>query len=186
MWDLEAQIFVHQNLLEQRSPFFRTLIEDGEVRDYGPVTIQIPDLPYEACTMFVQWLYGKPLCAGNNDPEGDLGSLVDLYDLAFVAGKTDDAIDDELVDASLNAIIRCLAQNNRALRNPIQALESALLQNVKFPGRAAVLEQLVYGECAANGRTKTWLSRSCQHDWHKTEVVRIICMEFAKKACERN
>jgi len=50
------------------------------------------------------------------------------------------------------------------------------------------LNQLVYGECATDGRSKAWLEQYCKGDklYHKTEVVQLICLEFAKKACQQS
>jgi hypothetical protein len=137
--------------------------------------------------MLAQWLYGQPLREDDNDPEDDLRHLADLYNVACVAERDCGVRDNELVDACLDGIRQCLAQKGKKLHNPIASLEYVLTENGECTGRAFVLRQLVYGECGTDGRTNAWLEQYCAvlEDYDE-EVVRLICMEFAKKACEQS
>jgi len=113
-----------------------------------------------------------------------LGSVIEIYNLACVAEDVSGTRDHELVDACLHALNDILTQNTKTLRDPIRSLERVLLRDDKYPGRAAILKQLVYGECATDGRTKAWLDQYCTSgpSCYNAEVVTMICMEFAKKA----
>ena len=102
-----APIFVHQNLLQERSPYFKTLIENGTVGEHGRVTIKLcPALSvsYAPCTMFVRWLYGQPLGLKSEDYTDNLWILTSLYDVACKAERESGIMDNEFVNACLEAI----------------------------------------------------------------------------------
>ena len=138
--------------------------------------------------MFVRWLYGQPLGLKSEDYTDNLWILTSLYDVACKAERESGIMDNEFVNACLEAIQRCLTQKSKILYHPILALSNVLVENDKYPGKAVVLNQLVYGECATDGRSKAWLEQYCKGDklYHKTEVVQLICLEFAKKACQQS
>lgn len=121
--------------------------------------------------MLVRWLYGQQLCGDNDDPDSDLFHLVELYRLACDAGTEKGARIKELVDPCLDAIRKCLVQKSETLDNPIDTLEHVLLADDSQPGRAAILKELIYGECATDERTRAWLEEYCGSEEHKTDVV---------------
>lgn len=115
-----------------------------------------------------------------------LHPLAELYVLACVAEKESGTRDDEPVSACLVAIKQALIEKSDIPFNAIDAFKSVLLEDEKYPGKAVILERLVYGECATDGRTKAWLERYCvPESEHRAEVAEMICLEFAKKACEQ-
>jgi archaellum biogenesis ATPase FlaH len=59
----------------------------------------------------------------------------------------------------LGALKQILAQKSKTLHNPIKKLEIVLLKHDDYSGKAVVLRQLVYGECASDGRTMAWLDQ---------------------------
>lgn len=54
-------IFVHRNLLEERSSYFKTRIDNGKFGEHGPVAVRFDEVTHEAREMLVGWLYGQPL-----------------------------------------------------------------------------------------------------------------------------
>lgn len=113
----------------------------------------------------------------------DTHPLAELYVLACTAEKQSGKRDEELMDACLGAIKQALTEKSEIPFNAIDAFEIVLLEDEKYPGKAVVLERLVYGGCATDGRTKAWLEEYCEFDEHKTEIVQAICLELANKAC---
>lgn len=57
--------------------------------------------------------------------------------------------------------LKCLAQTKEVLHDPIGKIEFLLVREDESPGKAVVLRELVYGECATDGRTKLWLEQFC-------------------------
>lgn len=178
---------MHRHLLYEHSSYFKNLIGESEARHQGHVIVRLPDLSLESCAMLTRWLYGQPLCENHNNPEGDLEALVFLYGFVCDTEEESDTQKDELVDACVDAIRQCLSQKTKTLRNPIDVLELLLAREDVCLGKAVVLKELVYGECGTDGRTKIWLERFCgpgkEHD-SRAEIAEMVCLEFAKKACE--
>jgi hypothetical protein len=101
--------------------------------------------------MFARWLYGHPLCGENDNPGHDadlLMHLTGLYDSACVAEERSGTRDNELIDACIGAVTQCLTQKSGIPRGPIEDPEGELLADDKYPGKAVILRQLVYGEYA--------------------------------------
>ena len=181
---------MHRNLLDEYSPYFKNLIKQSESRSrhYDQLSIEL-EMSQNACEMLARWLYGHPLCVNNSNADKNLEPLAQLYDLACDANEEGSTQGTELVDACLDGIKQCLAQTSDEVYNPIEVLESLLVKGDKYPGRAVILRELVYGECATDGRTKLWLDQFCGpergHEY-RTEIAEMVCMEFAKKACEQS
>lgn len=185
--DAGDEIFVHQSLLEERSLYFSSLIRDGQVLNHGHLAIFLHSLSHATCVMLARWLYGQPLRATNDNPEDDLEALELLYDFACDMAEESEMRYCELVNACLDAIKYYLTQKAKTLDDPIENLEAVLVKNERFPGKAVILRQLVYGECATDGRTKIWLEQYCAHGHEDAaDIAKLICMEFAKKACEQS
>ena len=178
--------FVHHSLLYMHSSYFRTLIDKNRTPLHGHRCIKL-DLYKDSCEMLSRWLYGQPLRKIHDCPEGDLTYLADLYDLPCDAGEDSGNQDNGLLAACIDAIKQCLTEKDKTLYDPIQNLESLLVRRDKYPGKAVVLRELVYGECATDGRTKSWLEQYCAYGHEDAEeIAKLICMEFAKKACEQS
>jgi hypothetical protein len=173
--------------LAERSSYFETLISKGKVREHGRLAVELPDLSHTALEMLARWLYGQPLCVNKDDPEDDLDRLAELHKLACTAEEESGVRDSQLFDACINAIEQCLVQKSKELNDPIELLKNVLLANDKFPGKDAILRQLVYGECATDGRTMAWLEEFCDPNYnYDTEIVKMICLELAAKACAQS
>jgi hypothetical protein len=163
------------------------MTENGTVRKDGNRIVKLPNLDHLACKMLAQWLYGQPLRENNDDTNYDLVYLSELYDLACDADEESGNQDNGLVEACLDAIKQCLTQKTNTLSDPIEDLEHILVRDDQSPGKAVILRQLVYGACATDGRTQARLEQYCAsgHD-HMEDVVTMVCLEFAKKACEQS
>jgi len=178
-------VMLHQNLLCDRSPYFRKLVENAKIGNQSHLTLGLSHVSQTACSKFARWLYGQPLCLNNLYPDRDLRDLAEIYHLNCVAEAESGTRDNECVDACLHAMKHILAQksNFNELDNPIELLEKVFLADDKYPGRAFISNHLVHGECATDGRTMEWINDYCLDKSHKAEVVQFICREFAKKAC---
>lgn len=180
---------MHQDLLCDLLSLFKTLIEIGEVRKDGHRAVDIPDLCHAACKMLARWLYGQPLFEANSEPDHDLSCLAELCELVCDVGEESSSRAKELTGTCVEAIRKCLAQTNNALRDPIDSLSLLLARYGEHTGKAVILRELVYGECATDGRTKLWLEQFCapgRNHAYRKEIVEMVCLEFAKKACEQH
>jgi hypothetical protein len=181
---------VHRSVPCEHSSYFKNLINQSESRSRHQDQLSIElDISQEACAMLARWLYGQPLCENGSNSDNDLNSLCQIYGFACDTQEEDGIRNKELIDACLDGIKHCFTQRSETLYNPIENLEFLLVEDKKFPGKTIILRQLVYGECASHGRTKTWLEQFCGpsrgHEY-RTEIAEMICMEFAKKACEQS
>ena len=82
-----------------------------------------------------------------------------------------------------------LMQESNSLCNPLRSLEPAIeadaTQHEKGPARAMIINQLVYGDCAKNGRAMAWLHDYCE-GYTVQEFVEDLCVAFADKASKES
>lgn len=141
--------------------YFETLIENGTTKKDGHRAIDLSDLGHNSCKMLARWLYGQPLCEDDDEPNDDLPYLAELYGFVCDAEEETDTRTKELADSCVDAIRKCLAQTKEVLHDPIGKIEFLLVREDESPGKAVVLRELVYGECATDGRTELWLEHFC-------------------------
>lgn len=119
--DWGPKIFIHKNLLEERSSYFQKLIQDGKDSTHGRLSVYLHDLSYEACEMLAEWLYGQPLRVKIYYEPYDSHPLAELYDLACMAEKQGGTRDEEFVNACLDAIEQALTERSEIEFNASRA-----------------------------------------------------------------
>lgn len=177
-------VFVHKHLLYERSTYFKALIDNTKVRLDGHFVVRLANISYAACAKLARWVYGQRMWDPGHFHDSDLKVVTEIYDISCYDEEDDSTWDTECMETCLEAMKQMLSQKRKTLNNPIMMLERVLQRDDDRPGSAVILEQLVYGACAADGRTKTWLDEYCKYDKREAEVIELICLELAKKACE--
>jgi hypothetical protein len=190
-------IFVHKHLLSERSTFFKDLIDKKEIESYNKVpnedddvdddgydnrhlVVELVDTGQRACIKLVRWLYGQPMLDPNKPHRWDLSDVAEIYHISCIENEASSTWDTECMEACFDAMKQLLTQTERELKNPIEMIDG-VLKDTRRPGSAVMLRQLAYGACAADGRTKTWLDEYCDYDDRESEIIELICLEFAKK-----
>jgi hypothetical protein len=192
-------VFVHKDLLRERSKSFRALIDDKEPVDTEPVdnsdlvmgrknhpVIEI-QIQARAFKRFARWVYGQPLWVPTQrvvfSQDTVLDDLAAIHDLCWSENGDSTTWDTECIATCLEAITKVLSQTTEVLYDPISCLKGVLQQHDDLPGRSVILKHLVYSERANDGRTKKWLDQYCEEVRHDTGFVQQVCLEFAGKAC---
>lgn len=150
------------------------------------ITIHI-DVGYRACILLARFLYGKPMWSLDDveHAKDDLKSLVEIYQKtlhwSFYTWNTD------CIDACVDAIEQILVQESEALVDPLRVLEDVIITTLDdSPGHLMIIRQLVHGECAKDGRAKSWLKLYCDGKDTDKVFLEAFCMEFANKAAKED
>lgn len=78
-------------------------------------------------------------------------------------------------------------QKSEALVDPLRVLGDVIVKTFDgSPGHLMIIRQLVHGECAKDGRAKSWLKLYCDGKDTDKIFLEALCMGFANKAAEED
>lgn len=174
-------VYVHKHLLVDKCVYDMNAIkQEGPCQNTQGHSLGVPLRP-RARILWSRWLYGRPMWDQHDceDPDEDLRSIAEIH--SWYTDQADNDHFDAGFNASLDAIRNILVNDAHVPREPISVLLRPLGEQTK--GREMLLELLVYGNCATEGRTRDWLD-GLDHrhfDMHFS-FVNDVSLEFAAKA----
>jgi hypothetical protein len=130
---------------------------------------------HRAPVLWSRWLYGSPMWTEEDctDVDNDLACLVEIRDHCSHVGGTDF----DAVNACFDAIRQILFSDARSPSNPLEAMTNDVTY-VKSKLFKMLVDVLVYGTCASNGKTRDWLHKV---DGEYPKFFTALSHEFAKK-----
>ena len=175
---------------------FMAKVPGSDLADYGAYAKPPPDkmkvftieveLPsHRALVLWSRWLYGRPMWAQEDcaaaDVNSDLADLASIYKLCMRSrGLADDDRDLDALNACSDAIRQILLNDVDLVSNPVEVLYAQLHQTCSGVFKMLV-DLLVHGEWAGDGKTSEWL-RSIGGGGSCPQFFRALSNEFAKKA----
>jgi len=171
-------VYVHKHLLCERSIWLEDDVESDN-SSWGSVyhaSLSVP-LGHRARVLWSRWLYGQPMWAQKNcsDPDQDLEALAEIYTLCSDSDDKDEDLAG--MNAALDGIREILVNDSHVPINPLATLLGHLEDGTM--GWTMLLELLVYGRCATEGRTREWLNEAS--DELEEDFVLAVSLEFAEK-----
>lgn len=178
-------MYVHKHLLCERSIWLEDEVEydDTSCSSVYHASLSVP-LGHGARVLWSRWLYGQPMWMQKDcsDPDKDLEALAEIYTLC---SDSDDKGEDLAgMNAALDGIRDVLVNDAHVPVNPLSTLLEPLKDGTI--GRTMLLELLVCGRCATEGRTKAWLNRASHELEEDEDFVLAVSLEFAEKATLNN
>ena len=141
-------------------------------------TVEVELRSRRALRMWSSWLYGGKMWHREDctDVDNDLSCLASIYKLGAGRGPRVGR-DSDALNACLDAMRQILLDENLSPTNPLQVLDDQL--NLSGSGLSKMLvDLLVYGKCASEGKTRDWLHIV---EGRHSEFFRALSHEFANK-----
>lgn len=182
----DGSLYIHSNLLTGRAIKIgqhyhkRQLEQGGSDRDGTDFTIIVVGTDsIRALTLWSRWLYGLPMWTpiGMSAVDEDLMDVLDIYN--WCAGLPDGKGKDyEGMNACLDAVRDILLNEAHVPRSPLSTLDDMIFK-MSTTGIEMLVDLLVYGACATDGRTQEWLKGAKRSSW--AEFHQVLSLGFAKK-----
>lgn len=113
-------------------------------------------------------------------------SLDDIYRLTF-HWSSYSTWNIDCIDAVVDSVEQILVQKSRALVDPLRILENVIILPFDdSQGYLIIIRQLVHGECAKDGRTKSWVKLYCDAKDTDKNFLEALCVNFTNKASKED